>query len=117
MPGPFPAAAGGISLCNSTSKHENMRYGGVPNMAPRAFGQFYAETAPYINGANVEAATDDYLFNYLNVYIFGKLMRNGSCDWKAWLKDHYRAMFGPAAETMEKICEEMEDIRLVEVEK
>jgi len=101
-----------ISLYNYASKYGNTHYNGVPNMSPRAFGQFYAEAGPCINGAYVETATDDYLFNYLTSYIFGKIMWNNSCDWQALLKDHYRAMFGPAADTMEKIYGEMEDIWL-----
>lgn len=103
---------GDISLFNYTSKYENTRFNGVPNLIPRAFGRFYTEAGPYINGAYAESVTDDYLFNYLNVYIFGKAMWSSSCDWVALLKDHYRAMFGPAADTMEKIYEEMEDIWL-----
>ena len=101
-----------ISLYNYADKFDTMHYDRIPNMAPRAFGKFYAEAGPYINGAYVEAVTDDYMFNYLTSYIFGKLMWNNSCDWQALLKDHYRAMFGPAADTMEKIYEEMEDLWL-----
>ena len=103
---------GDISLYNYTSKYENTRYDGVPNMSPRAFGKFYSDAGPFINGAYVEASTDDYLFNYLTSYIFGKVMWNNSCDWQSLLKDHYRVMFGPAADTMEKIYEETEDIWL-----
>ena len=98
-----------ISLYNYTDKFDTMHYDRIPNMAPRAFGKFYSEAGPYINGAYAESETDDYLFNYLHTYIFGKLMWNNSCDWQALLKDHYHVMFGPAADTMEKLYEEMED--------
>ena len=49
---------------NYADKFDTMHYDRIPNMAPRAFGKFYAEAGPYINGAYVEA--DDYMFNYLN---------------------------------------------------
>lgn len=42
--------------------------------------------------------------------MFGKTMWDNSCDWQALLKDHYRSMFGAAADVMEKLYEEMEDI-------
>ncbi|MBO4492156.1 MAG: DUF4838 domain-containing protein [Lentisphaeria bacterium] len=99
-----------ISLYNYTDKFDTMHYDRIPNLAPRAFGKFYSEAGPYVNGAYAESETDDYLFNYLTNYILGKLMWNNSCDWQALLKDHYRAMFGPAADTMEKIYEELEDV-------
>ena len=101
-----------ISLYNYTDKFKSMHFDRVPNMMPRAFGKFYADAGPYINGAYVESETDDYMFNYLTSYIFGKLMWNNSCDWQALLKEHYLLMFGPAAGTMEKIYEEMEDLWL-----
>ena len=103
---------GDISLYNYTDKFRTMHYDRIPNVAPRSFGKFYSEAGPYVNGAYAESETDDYMFNYLNNYILGKVLWNNSCDWQALLKDHYRAMFGPAADTMEKIYEEMEDLWL-----
>ena len=99
-----------LSLYNYAAKYQGTRIDGVPNLAPRAFGKFYTEAGPYINGAFTESGTDNYLFNYLNVYIFGKAMWDNACDYKALLKDHYASMFGAAADTMEKLYEEMEDI-------
>ena len=99
-----------ISLYNYAAKYRSTEIRGIPNLAPRAFGKFYTEAGPYINGAFTESGTDNWLFNYLNVYMFGKTMWDNSCDWQALLKDHYRSMFGAAADVMEKLYEEMEDI-------
>ena len=64
--------------------------------------------APYIYGAFVESGTDYFIFHYLTYYVYGKIAWNNQLDPDQLLKEHARAMFGPAAGEMEKFLDRFE---------
>jgi len=82
----------------------------IPNCAPHAWGRFYADIAPYSMGAYAESNGDRFMTNYLNYWIFGKVMWDPSVDVDALLDEHYRLMFGPAAKAMKLFVEEVEKL-------
>ncbi len=82
---------------------------GIPAMTPRAFGKYYKSVAKWISGALAEAETDRMIYNYLNHYVFAKLMWNLDADVDALLEEHYRLMFGAAAGEIKAYFEALED--------
>ena len=63
----------------------------------------------------MESECDRFLYFYLNYYIQCKVAWDNSVDYMALLDEHYRLMFGPAAEPMRKIMERFEDIWLHQI--
>ena len=53
--------------------------------------------------------TDRIIYNYLNHYVFAKLMWNMDTDVDALLEEHYRLMFGAAAGEIKAYFEALED--------
>ena len=82
---------------------------GVPQNCPRAWVEFYSHSAKWINGAFAESESDRWFYNYLNYYAFSKVCWNNGVDVDALLKEHYRLMFGPAADDMAEIYETLEE--------
>ena len=82
---------------------------GVPQNCPRAWVKFYSHSAKWINGAFAESESDRWFYNYLNYYAFSKVCWNNGVDVDALLKEHYRLMFGPAADDMAEIYEALEE--------
>ncbi len=72
----------------------------IPNLTPKAVGQYFSRQSPYIFGAFIEAETDYWLFGYLNYYLFSKIMWDAKTDYLALLEEHNRLMFGAAAAEM-----------------
>ena len=88
----------------------------IPQITPRAYGEFYKAAAPYLSGdyagAYSETCTDRFLFDALNVYVFSRVAWDPSVDVGAILDEHYRLMYGPAARDLQAIFERLEDIWL-----
>ena len=82
---------------------------GVPQNCPRAWVKFYSHSAKWINGAFAESESDRWFYNYLNYYAFSKVCWNNNVDVDALLKEHYRLMFGSAADDMAEIYETLEE--------
>jgi len=97
-----------VWLWNYIHKGSGMAMPGVPCMTPRAVGAYYKRVAPHIFGAYMSATTDHYLFQYLNLYVAQKVFWNNAVDVDALLDEHYRLMFGPAANSMASIYERLE---------
>lgn len=83
---------------------------GVPQMAPHTIGKYYQRQAPYTFGAFYEAESDQWIFNYLNTYVFFKVSWDNSTDVNALIAEHHKQMFGPAADEMKKFYDELESI-------
>ena len=81
----------------------------VPQSTPRAFAEYYQAIAPIVLGGFVESDSDRALYNYLNYYVYSKIAWDGRVDVDAVLDEHYRMMFGPAAEPMRTFYESMEE--------
>lgn len=88
---------------------------GVPAMGPRAYATFFKSVAGSIFGAFAESESDRAIYNYLNHYVFGRVMWNPDVDVDALLDEHYRLMFGAAAPEMKAFYEGLEDLWIGEM--
>jgi hypothetical protein len=82
---------------------------GVPDMAPRAWAKYYKRTAPYSYGAFCESECEKSVFHYLNYYMFSRVAWDNDVDVEAVLDEHFRLMFGAAADEMSRFYSELED--------
>lgn len=82
---------------------------GIPAMTPRAYGKYYKSVAPWIFGALAESETDRMIYNYLNHYVFSKVMWDLDTDVDALLEEHYSLMFGAAGGEIKAFYEALED--------
>lgn len=94
---------GKIWIWTYPNKYGNREMPGVPALTPKCIGEYYKRQKPYIFGAYMESETDKYIFNYLNYYIFSRVIWNNDSDVNAILKEHYNLMFGKAANKMQDI--------------
>ena len=82
---------------------------GVPCMAPRAWGKYYAEAFPWIFGSFAESESDKSIYNHLNYYVFSRVCWDTKTDIDAVLDEYYRLMFGAGAKQMKAINEILEE--------
>ncbi|MBR7138839.1 MAG: DUF4838 domain-containing protein [Lentisphaeria bacterium] len=80
----------------------------VPNFTPRAVGNFFKKTAPWSFGSFLESETDFWIFNFMNFYVFGKVMWDVTTDLDALMAEHLKLMYGPAAPQMKEFYETLE---------
>jgi len=81
---------------------------GVPHSTPRSYGTFFKRVRPYIFGAFIECDSDVVMFNYLNHYVFGKLMWNVDTDVEKILAEQARDLYGAAAAPMTDFFDSVE---------
>ena len=81
---------------------------GLPDVAPKAWGEYYKPLAGDILGTFAESETDRWLYHYLNYYVFSRVMWDAKTDVDAVLDEHYRLMFGAAAKDMQSFYETLE---------
>ena len=96
------------------------KYGGsnilnVPCSTPEAVGTFQKEIQPEIFGTYMETDVDYAIFDFLNWYVFSKVMWNKNIDAKKLMNDTYRIMFGQAADPMERFFKRIEYLWLKRV--
>ena len=82
---------------------------GIPDVAPRAWGNYYKAVAPYSFGAYAESEGDKSILHYLNYYVFSKVMWDPHVDIEKLLEEHFRLMFGNAAKLMARFYSELEE--------
>ena len=87
----------------------NVEMPDVPQMTPRAWGEYFKTLSGSIVGAFAESESDRWLYNYLNYYVFSRVCRDADTDVDAVLDEHYRLMFGPGAPHMKRFFESLED--------
>ena len=80
----------------------------IPGFTPRAVGSFFKKTTPYSFGAFLESETDFWLFNFMNYYVFGKVMWDADTDVDALMAEHLRLMYGKAAPRMKEFYDTLE---------
>ena len=99
-----------VSLWNYPDKVDcwNLEMKGVPQLAPRAWASYYRAVAPHVTGAFAESESDNWLYNYLNYYVFSRLCWDPSIDVEAILAEHHRLMFGAAAKEMAEFFDVLE---------
>jgi hypothetical protein len=76
---------GRVWLWNYPGKWGRFARPGVPASVPRAYAKFYKAVAGSIFGAFAESETDRAIYNYLNHYVFGRVMWNPDVDVDALL--------------------------------
>ena len=87
----------------------------VPQIAPRAWGEYYRRVAPYVFGAFNESESDSFYFNYLNFYVFSRVAWDTSVDVGEIIAEHHRLMYGKGAKAMTKFFDRLEEIWLKDV--
>ena len=101
-------------LWNYADKFDKLAIPNVPGTTPRVIGEYYKKMSPYIIGVFMESEAEsdevgNYIFNYLNHYVFGKVTWKNATDVDALLKEHHRLMFGAAAPQMEQVFNAFEE--------
>ena len=91
------------------------KFPGIPQMTPKAVGEFYKKAAPWIFGTFMESESDRFLYNYLNYYMLSRVCWNAATDVDATLAEHHRLMFGAAADEMAGLYARLEDIWLEKI--
>ena len=89
-------------------KHMRKDIPGIPAMAHNRVGNWFKERSDRINGALFECESDQWIFAYLNCYIFLRVSWDSSIDVKAVLKEHFDRMFGKGSAEMQKVYDELE---------
>ena len=89
-------------------KYGALNIPGLPDVAPRAWGEYYKALDDDIVGTFAESETDKWIYHYLNYYVFSRVMWNAKTDVDAVLDEHYRLMFGAAAAPMAEFYEAIE---------
>ena len=80
----------------------------IPQMTPRAWGEYFKGLQPWIFGAFTETESDRWFYNYLNYYVFSRIAWDEHADIDAILDEHYRLMFGAAAADVKGFYELLE---------
>ena len=88
---------------------------GIPCVTPKAIGRYFQQIQPYAFGAFLESEIGWSAFQYLNYYVFAKVMWDTSVDVEAILDEHHRLMFGAAAPEMKEFYETLEEVFIRQV--
>lgn len=87
----------------------------APQVAPRAWGEYYKRVAKFVFGAYNESESDSFMFNYLNYYVFSRVAWDVSVDVGEVVSEHHRLMYGKGAPDMARLFDRLEDIWLHDV--
>ena len=99
-----------MRLWNYMIKYPHGIYPGVPSIAPHAVARYYKEAAPSICGAFSEVGVDRFMFQYLNLYVYYKVLWDNNLDVKALFDEHCKLMFGAAAGPMSEFFQRLEKL-------
>ena len=88
---------------------------GIPQMAPRTIGKYYKRQAPFTFGSFYESESDQWIFNYLNTYVYFRQAWDNSVDIDALVDEHHKIMFGKAAPLMNRFYNELERIWITQI--
>lgn len=81
-------------------KYARKRVECVPQLSHHAYARYFKTLAPYLMGGFVESESDYAIYNYLNYYVFSRLAWYPETDCHELFNEHFRLMFGAAAEEM-----------------
>lgn len=93
-----------------TGKYNVRAFPGIPAFCHNLMGQYFSQRSDWFSGAFCYEGADNFIFSYLNVYVFSKMAWDPRRDYKAMLDEHFDLMFGPAAAKMRQYFDEMEKI-------
>ena len=81
----------------------------VPQLAPRFWASYYKTMRQWTFGAFAESESDNWMYNYLNYYVFSRVSWDPDADVEAILAEHHRLMFGEAAKEMAEFYDTLEE--------
>ena len=99
-----------IWLWNYMNNYNGQVPPGVPPLSTAMIENYYSRLAPHIRGAFNESEIDFWLHNYLNYYVFFRMMWDSSTDVAAVVEEHNRLLFGAGAEPMGRFFSRLEAI-------
>jgi hypothetical protein len=91
------------------SKYGELMIKGVPCVGPHAWGRYYVELKDDIIGGFCECESDRAIYNFLNYYVYSRVMWDASADIDAVLDELYANLFGKAAPEMKEFFMELEE--------
>ena len=95
-----------------TGKYGGLDIKNVPSTTPRIVAKYFNRTRDLTTGSFLEAESDHWIFSYLMIYTFGKIMWDSSQDPDKIVDNHHKLMFGKAAPQMKKFFDRIESIWL-----
>ena len=90
------------------SKYGELMIKGVPCVGPHAWGKYYADLKDDIIGGFCECECDRSIYNFLNYYVYSRVMWDASTDIDAVLDELYADLFGAASVEMKRMFSELE---------
>lgn len=90
------------------SKYGELMIKGVPCVGPHAWGRYYAGLKDDIIGGFCECECDRSIYNFLNYYVYSRVMWDASTDIDAVLDELYADLFGAAKGEMKRMFSELE---------
>jgi uncharacterized protein DUF4838/cellulose/xylan binding protein with CBM9 domain/glycosyl hydrolase family 67 len=99
---------GKLELWTYANKFSKLKIPGVPSFTPRCVGSYYAKQRDYILGAYMESESESFYHHYMNYYVLEKTCWNTSIDIDKLMTEHYKLMYGPAANIMQNIFDSFE---------
>ena len=108
---------GKVKLYNNTGKFRssNTNIPNVPSTTPFAVSAFYNRISPYVRGAYFCGPADRFLYTAMNCYCFSRIAWHGQADIPAIMDEHYRLMYGAAAEPMKAFFDIVERKWMTEI--
>ena len=90
-------------------KHLSQKFPGIPQMTPKAVGDYYKMVLPWIFGTFMESESDKFIYNYFNYYMLSRICWDADTDVDGVIAEHHRLMFGAAAGEMAEFYRTIED--------
>lgn len=104
-----------LILWNYALKYSGRNIPWIPDSTPRGTAKYYQTNAPHIYGMFMESGTDFYIFHYLTYYILGKVAWDNKVNVDLLLKEHFRLLYGPAADLMMSFFDRLEYLWLYKI--
>ena len=86
------------------------RFQDLPQYAARAHAKYYQTLAPWMEGGYSCTKSDYYLFDAINLYVYGRLGWDVKLDIDEVLADWHTKLFGAAAKPMSDVTRALENI-------
>ncbi len=99
-----------VWLWNYMSDYGGAIPAGIVPLSTRYLDSYYKQIGPDIRGSYLQTGISDFLFQYLDVYVYSRLAWNLQTDVKALVAEHHRKLFGPAAKPMSTFFARLEEI-------
>ncbi len=101
---------GGVILRAWTGKTMARKIDFIPAMKHNYIGQYFAARKNRYSGVYIDEFSDQFMFTYLNLYVFSKLAWDQETDPAALLNEHFTLMFGKAAPLMRQFYDDLEKL-------